>query len=247
MDEKEMLKVGADAAIAPIKDVINRLFGPFADELGGLMADPIRVWRFQRSLKLFEKVARLSAARGIELKAVPLKTILPILENASVEEDEDLHNRWANLLANSAIDSNRVLSFFPDALKRLGPIEARLLDYIHAVTSEFSKRSFGSLQKLREEDLTVHSFSKILEVYEEIVGAVPPVPPVGWDAFTKPHVFNKPHEGPCLATLEVLVALGLVRAIPDPNGVVSPTQLSYRTTALGMQFVEACRTPKQPT
>jgi hypothetical protein len=237
MDEKEILKVGADAAIAPIKDVINRLFGPFADELGGLMADPIRVWRYQRSVKLFEKVARLSAARGIELRAVPLKTILPILENASVEEDEGLHNRWANLLANSAIDSDHALSFFPDALKRLGPIEAQLLDYVHDVAIEFSKRRFGSPQELREEELAVHSFSKILEAYKEIVGASPPV---GIAAFAQPHM------RPCLAALDVLMALGFVRAIPDPS-VASPTQFSYSTTALGIQFVEACRTPKQPT
>lgn len=96
-NEKELLKVGADAVVAPVKDVFNRVFGPFADQLGGLMADPIRVWRYQRSLKLFEKVARLSAAKEIKLKPVPLKTFLPILEYASVEEDEDLHNRWASL------------------------------------------------------------------------------------------------------------------------------------------------------
>src|SRR5260370_5123853 len=99
-NEKELLKMGVDAAVAPVKDVINRLFGPFADQLGGLIADPIRVLRYQRSLKLLKKVERLSAAMRIELKAVPLKTILPVLEYASVEEDENLHNRWANLLAN---------------------------------------------------------------------------------------------------------------------------------------------------
>src|ERR1035438_2870018 len=191
--EKELLKVGADAVIGPVKDVINRLFGPFADELGGLMADPIRMWRYQRSLKLFEKVARLSAARGIELKPVPLKTMLPILEYASVEEDEDLHNRWANLLANSAIDSDRVRPFFPDALRQLGPTEASLLDYMHDVNMAFVKESFSSMQKLREEELKVNSFHRILESYEQIIGAGPPI---GMDAFTMPHT-----EG-CLATLE---------------------------------------------
>jgi hypothetical protein len=30
-NEKELLKVGADAVVAPVKDVINRVFGPFAD------------------------------------------------------------------------------------------------------------------------------------------------------------------------------------------------------------------------
>jgi hypothetical protein len=232
-DEKELLKVGAEAVVAPVKDVISRLFGPFADQLGGLMADPIRVWRYQRSLKLFEKVARLSA-RGIELKAVPLKTILPILEYASVEEDEDLHDRWANLLANSAIDSNRIRPFFPDALRQLGPTEARLLDYMRDVSIELSKMSFGSAQKLREEDLALHSFSRILDAYEKIIGAGPPV---GMEAFTKPHMTG------CLVALDVLMALGLATRIPDPNVVIS-YHFSYSTTSLGAQFVDACRTPQ---
>ena len=201
-NEKELLKVGVDAAVAPVKDVINRLFGPFADQLGGLMADPIRVWRYQRSLKLFDKVARLSASRAIELKVVPLKTILPILEYASVEEDEDLHDRWANLLANSAIDSDRVRPIFPDALRQLGPTEARLLDYMRDVDLEFSKRSFDDVQKMLAEDLAVHSFFKILEAYKKVIGAGPPV---GMEAFTNPRTSG------CFATLDVLMALGLVR------------------------------------
>jgi hypothetical protein len=198
------------------------------------MADPIRVWRYQGSLKLFEKVARLSAAKEIKLKPVPLKTLLPILEYASVEEDEDLHNRWANLLTNSAIDADSVRPFFPDALRQLGATEARLLDYMRDVTLELSKKTFGSPQKLREEELAVHSFGRILEAYEKIIGAGPPV---GMEAFTKPHM------GGCLATLDVLMALGLARRIPDPNTIIS-YHFSYSTTALGCQFVDACRTPK---
>lgn len=234
-NEKELLKIGAEALLSPVKDVMNRLFGPFADELGGLMADPIRVWRYQRSLKLFEKVARISEATGLKLKPVPLKTLLPILEFASVEEDEDLHSRWANLLANSAMDGDRVRPFFPDALRQLGPVEARLLDYMRDVTLDLSKKVFGSPQKLREEDLTVHSFARILDAYEKIVGAGPPV---GMEAFTKPHLAG------CMECLDVLMALGLARRIEGQNSTIIAYHASYSTTALGARFVDACRAPE---
>lgn len=46
--------------------------------------------------------------------------------------------------------------FFPDALRQLGATEARLLDYMRDVTLELSKKTFGSPQKLREEELAVH-------------------------------------------------------------------------------------------
>jgi hypothetical protein len=226
--EIELAKIGAETAVAPLRDVINRLFGPWADELGSLMAEPIRVWRYSRSLKLFEKVSRIAASRGIPLKAVPLKTILPILEYASVEENDDLHDRWANLLASAAIDANIVRPFFPDALRQLGTTEARLLDYLHDVDAESSKRSFSNLRDLQTEDYAIHSFAKVLDAFERILGALPRIGMI------------QPNTGNCLAALDVLIALGLATIIPNPN-VVSPTGFSYRTTALGQEFVEVCQ------
>jgi hypothetical protein len=99
--DADLVKAGVDAALAPLKDFANRLFGPAIDELGGILADPIKIYRFKRSVRLLEKVKRVCDENGFEPKAVPLKTLLPILENASLEDDEDLHDRWANLLANA--------------------------------------------------------------------------------------------------------------------------------------------------
>ena len=45
--DAELVKAGIDAALAPVKDFANRLFGPAFDELGGILADPIRIYRFQ--------------------------------------------------------------------------------------------------------------------------------------------------------------------------------------------------------
>jgi hypothetical protein len=41
--DAELVKAGIDAALAPVKDFANRLFGPALDELGGILADPIRI------------------------------------------------------------------------------------------------------------------------------------------------------------------------------------------------------------
>ena len=51
-EEKEIVKAGMEAAFAPVKDILNRLLGPIADELSGLVADPLRVYRLQRSVRL---------------------------------------------------------------------------------------------------------------------------------------------------------------------------------------------------
>jgi hypothetical protein len=46
-----------------------------------------------------------------------------------------------------------------------------------------------------------------------------------------------------LASLNVLVSLGMVR-IENPDGT-APNLCSYRITALGLEFVAACRRPKK--
>jgi Abortive infection alpha len=59
-----------------------------------------------------------------------LKTLLPILENASLEDDEDLHDRWANLLANAAnpaLDHTK-RNLHVSILKELSAAEVHFLD-----------------------------------------------------------------------------------------------------------------------
>jgi hypothetical protein len=106
--DAELVKAGIDAALAPVKDFANRLFGPALDELGGILADPIRICRFKRSVRLLEKTKHICDETGYEPKAVPLKMLLPILESASLEDDEYLHDQRANLLANAAMFDGRV-------------------------------------------------------------------------------------------------------------------------------------------
>jgi hypothetical protein len=146
-DEKDLIKAGVDAALAPVKDLANRLFGPAIDELGAIFAEPIRMLRFKRSVRLMEKVKRICDETGFEPRAVPLKTLLPILENASLEGDEDLHDRWANLLANAASPDgpSTVLPSFPDILRQLTTPHAVLMDTLYEMACIQAQASFGTI------------------------------------------------------------------------------------------------------
>lgn len=61
---------------------------------------------------------------------MPPRTLFPLLEGATLEDEEDLHRRWLALLVNTArIDYDKeVLPYFPDILKQLTSEEARFLD-----------------------------------------------------------------------------------------------------------------------
>jgi hypothetical protein len=73
---------------------------------------------------------------GVQPGPVPLKIIVPLLQYASLEQDADLQERWAALLANSSHPSYSVQPSFPDILRQLAPADARFLDAIFALLCE---------------------------------------------------------------------------------------------------------------
>jgi hypothetical protein len=95
----------------PVSELVKKLAGPAAEEVGLSLQDSVKVWRARRQYRLFQKMNGFIAGAGFEPKPIALKTLLPALDYASVEDDEDLHTAWAALLANAAdpTEGNRVL------------------------------------------------------------------------------------------------------------------------------------------
>jgi hypothetical protein len=69
---------------------------------------------------------------GVAPQAVPPKLLFPILQGASVEENEDLHTMWAALLANAASpdSAEKVRPGFIAILRQMESDEAGLLKWM---------------------------------------------------------------------------------------------------------------------
>ena len=82
---------------------------------------------------------------GIEPQPVAPKVLLPILENASLEDDEELHDRRAALLANAADPGADVgvEAVFPDILRQLSRADAIFLDAVYDRVRGTLERDFG--------------------------------------------------------------------------------------------------------
>src|ERR1700756_188385 len=103
----EIAKVtGPLAAAIPFTAIVKRMLGPAADEVAEMWKDQVRMYRYERQLKCVEKAERMATEAGFSPKAVPIKLLFPLLEGASLEEDENLHTTWAALLANAASPTN---------------------------------------------------------------------------------------------------------------------------------------------
>lgn len=129
----------AKATGATIEQV--RKFGEFADQIFGkglsnafgMIGDKLAYLRFERAISLAEKTKKRLAERGVDqLRYVPVNIGLPLLEKASMEEDENIHDMWSNLLANAA-DPNydgEIRKNYVSILSELEPIDAVILMHI---------------------------------------------------------------------------------------------------------------------
>jgi len=126
----DLLKGGAALAGAlKLTDIVKAMLGPATAEIAERFRDEVRRYRYGRQLECLRKAEKMATDAGFTPKAVPIKILFPLLEGASLEEDEDLHTMWAALLANAAspAKSSNVRPGFAAILKQMSPHEAVLL------------------------------------------------------------------------------------------------------------------------
>ena len=70
-------------------------------------------------------------------KPLPLKYAIPILQGATLEEDNDLQDLWINLLVNAVANKKiEIKRVYMDILERLSPMEATILQQIYTFSFE---------------------------------------------------------------------------------------------------------------
>jgi hypothetical protein len=234
----ELIKTTSEIAAAlGLTEFGKRVIGPSMDEIGERLRGRLK--------RLFDKAEPMVVNAGITpdaVEAVPLKLLLPILEGASVEEDETLHDMWAALLANAASGEyiNKVRPGFVAILKQMAPDEAFLLSRIYddvqiKVTAENEFRRYGlDLDQLSQGKAIPHAviktFADALKVRLKATSDV-------------------------LLPLDALMAQQLVEKTywkEEGGGVftgynVPPAdeaKYTFTLTRRGRAFLDACRPPK---
>jgi len=126
------------AAKKESESFLKAVLGEPANALGGLIGDWINQRRHANLINITVEAKRRLAKAGVSPKEVPLKIIHPAIEAASLEDEPDLQNLWANLLANAADPTStlNISAIFPDILRQLSRVEARYLDRLYTSTTE---------------------------------------------------------------------------------------------------------------
>lgn len=87
---------------------------------------------------MVKKVKEKIELSGLQKKQIPLKVLIPILEHCSLEEDSDLQDKWANMLANAIGGTKEISTNFVAILSELSSVEVGLLDRLHNEASKIT-------------------------------------------------------------------------------------------------------------
>jgi hypothetical protein len=121
---------GIEEAAKAAMHYLDKLVSPGLEEAGGIIGDTVAYWRFKNKVNLVLKAKAFLEAKGIEPRRLLPKVVAPLLEAGSLEEDNDMKDRWAALLASAAADPKRVPPAFPRILSELSSTEAQILEWM---------------------------------------------------------------------------------------------------------------------
>lgn len=137
MDETEIKALAIEKGFELAKDFLGKIISPSVEEIGLLMADNIRYFRFKNQIKILNKAQNYIAEKGISIKQIPVKILVPLLENASLEEDEELQDKWSNMICNMIdSESNFTNNVFPYILGQISNEEFSALINLHKQEDE---------------------------------------------------------------------------------------------------------------
>jgi Abortive infection alpha len=119
---------------------LSKYIGGPLEQASGILEDKLKYYRWERKIRLLERANKFLEERGINqtISPVPLKIAIPLLEAGSIEEDNDIQDIYAHILANAA-DAGFELQIqrtYIDVLQNLSGLEIEILRKIYSLNFE---------------------------------------------------------------------------------------------------------------
>jgi hypothetical protein len=122
---------------------VSRITTEPLETVMGILNDKLQFMRWERKLRLAERGREILHQRGIQgpLRPIPYKLALPIVEHASLEDNDELQDLWANLLA-SAVDpkfEGLIRAAYIDIIKQLEVVDVHILNAVYESYEQWSE------------------------------------------------------------------------------------------------------------
>ncbi|WP_318471069.1 Abi-alpha family protein [Photobacterium leiognathi] len=117
---------------AVVVKFVEKVVGPSADALGGILGDQLKSWRASNLDRIHSKWRAKVTKKGTSeacLEVLPFGDAFRVIDAASLEENESVQELWAQIIAN-AMDPDKEITFkkpYIDILKSLSEVDAIVL------------------------------------------------------------------------------------------------------------------------
>lgn len=149
---------------------ISRYIAGSIEQGMGIFEDRLKYMRWERQVRLMQRAEQLLKEIGLSqpTRAVPLKLAIPLLEAASLEDDDYLQDLWARLLVNAANAGSHInlQRAYIEILEQITPMEALILQKIYLLPYEDMRHNGVELGKLPNEAVVGKSDGKVMELPE---------------------------------------------------------------------------------
>ena len=258
-----LVVAGTLGAAKRVEDFIAAISGHPGESLGTFLGN-IANRRLKYAESVLSKSHLILLDIGEKPCEIPLNILQPVLEGASLQEDPDLQNTWANLLANAADPRqlNPVLPSFANMLKELTTREVKFLEALLDVMPNkepydrfWPDRATGGYSP--EQLMHICSHAKLFR-YD---GDLSHMTAAEWKANEAILMADYRDFAEMMGVLKrngildeiihpkpIDVASPLVEAIEmrvNPPNIDVETQKFYKLSALGTAFLNACRRPSK--
>lgn len=139
-DIKLRAKVGVNEGSAELElqgsqkalhDFFDGLVPDFVKDGVGILSDQVKLWRWENQVRIIRKAQVVISSSGLPKQKIPLKVLVPIIENSSLEEDTSMQEKWSHMLANAATGNVEISPNYVAILSELSPVEVRILDGVY--------------------------------------------------------------------------------------------------------------------
>lgn len=135
---QEVAKTTSNAidATRELGGFLSKYAGGSIEQAIGIVEDKLKYLRWERQVRLIERANLFLNERGLKQpsRQVPLNIAIPILQGASLEDNDELQDKWAALLTNAADASTDIEArrAFISILENLALIDAKILEKIYS-------------------------------------------------------------------------------------------------------------------
>lgn len=209
---------GIDVAEKVGRFIANHIGGTLDQGLG-IFEDKLKYYRAENQLRFISRYNELANTLGLQarIQPVPLKYALPLLEAASLEDDDYLQSLWVNLLINASDEQNTISiqRSHISILEQLTSLEAMSLNAIYSIDTSNPEQNAVATANL----------------------------PLGVELFSEREINNEglELEAPSEEVMLALANLARLRLIALPMTFGGGEVYSYvNHTLLGKRFINAC-------